>query len=211
MKDFEGAKRDFGKSDDATMYWELTANMRGAVDSQYYDEDDGIVNLYAADLKQMFDPVIKKITALLQSQLDAERRQAGHVSIKVTHGILGAIRLMLTWHHRRFSWLVASESRLTSTTSYVPGARSAAYVCFVLSIRKSSSIAARARLLKKFVVNQLSFVARHSAVFITFNPPPVARASTTAGHSTRPSTRCVITQTMASSGRGMIHTELVAT
>ena len=85
MKDFEGAKRDFGKSDDATMYWELTANMRGAQDSKYYDEDDGIVNVYTADLKQMFDVVIQKIMALLQSQLDAERRQAGHVSIKASH------------------------------------------------------------------------------------------------------------------------------
>ncbi len=83
MKDFEGAKRDFGKSDDLSMYWELTANLRGASDSRYYDEDDGVVNLYAADLQEMFDPVVEKIIALLQSQLDAERRQTGYVTIKV--------------------------------------------------------------------------------------------------------------------------------
>lgn len=58
--------------------------MRGAEDSKCYDEDDGIVNMYAADLKQMFDAVIKKIIVLLQSQLEAERGQAGYVSIEVS-------------------------------------------------------------------------------------------------------------------------------
>lgn len=33
----------------------------------------------------MFEPVITKIIALLQSQLDLERKQAGHVSIKVNN------------------------------------------------------------------------------------------------------------------------------
>ncbi|GIZ37993.1 hypothetical protein CKM354_000142000 [Cercospora kikuchii] len=82
MKDFEGAKRDFGKSNDTSMYWELTALMRGAPDSRFYDQEDGIVNVYYPDLKAMFEPVVKKIIALLQSQLDAERRQAGHATIK---------------------------------------------------------------------------------------------------------------------------------
>lgn len=34
-------------------------------------------------MKAMFDPVIDMITALMQSQLDAEVRAAGYVSVKV--------------------------------------------------------------------------------------------------------------------------------
>lgn len=35
-------------------------------------------------MKAMFDPVIAMITTLLQSQLDAERRQSGFVTIKAS-------------------------------------------------------------------------------------------------------------------------------
>lgn len=46
MKDFEGHKRDFGKLTDPSIYYEVAVNMKGAEDSKYYDEDDGIVNIY---------------------------------------------------------------------------------------------------------------------------------------------------------------------
>ncbi|KXS95922.1 hypothetical protein AC578_5199 [Pseudocercospora eumusae] len=82
MKDFEAIKRDFGKSDDHLRIYEAQVYMRDAPDSDYYDEDDGIVTLHPSDIKQMFDPVINKIKDLLQSQLDAERKQSGKVTIK---------------------------------------------------------------------------------------------------------------------------------
>ncbi|KAM3421123.1 hypothetical protein BST61_g1536 [Cercospora zeina] len=82
MKDFEGHKRDFGKLIDSSLYYEVQVYMKDAKDSKYYDEDDGIVRIYQEDMKAMFEPVIAKVIALLQSQLDAERMQAGHVTIK---------------------------------------------------------------------------------------------------------------------------------
>lgn len=45
MKDFEGHKRDFGKSTNVTAYYEVQVYMKDARDSKYYDEDDGIVTV----------------------------------------------------------------------------------------------------------------------------------------------------------------------
>jgi hypothetical protein len=92
MKDFEGHKRDFGKATN-TPYYEVQVNMSEAEDCENYDEDDGIVKIYPADLKSMFDPVVSRITALLQSQLDAERKQSGRVSIKVSNPSVTLTRL----------------------------------------------------------------------------------------------------------------------
>lgn len=46
MKDFESAKRDFGKSNHRSKYHEIQIYMKGADHSKHYDEDDGIVKLY---------------------------------------------------------------------------------------------------------------------------------------------------------------------
>ena len=45
MKEFEGHKRDFGKSSDPTNYYEMELVMK-AKDGHYYDSDDGLVKLY---------------------------------------------------------------------------------------------------------------------------------------------------------------------
>jgi hypothetical protein len=45
MKDFEGHKRDFGKSTGATDYYEMSLVM-DAPDSDHYDRDDALVKLY---------------------------------------------------------------------------------------------------------------------------------------------------------------------
>lgn len=84
MKEFESYKRDFGKSDDAAMYAELPIALKDAPESAWYDELDNIVNVFPADFKEMFKPVVEKILALVESQLDDERRQAGHNTIKVS-------------------------------------------------------------------------------------------------------------------------------
>ncbi|EGP82386.1 uncharacterized protein MYCGRDRAFT_97567 [Zymoseptoria tritici IPO323] len=71
MKSFETAKLDFGMSTDIKKYYEVDCFMEEAHKSHWYDDSE------CGDLKSMFDPVVDKIIALLQSQLDAERRQAG--------------------------------------------------------------------------------------------------------------------------------------
>jgi hypothetical protein len=45
MKEFEGHKRDFGKSNDITKYYEMELVMN-AKDSPYYDRDESLVKLY---------------------------------------------------------------------------------------------------------------------------------------------------------------------
>ncbi|CAK1359214.1 unnamed protein product [Cercospora beticola] len=82
MKDFESHKRDFGKSKDAKRFYEMQLYMEDVAESKYYDEDDFMVKIYRDDLKKMFEPVVSKITALLQSQLDAEKAQFGKSTIK---------------------------------------------------------------------------------------------------------------------------------
>lgn len=46
MKDFEGHKRDFGKSKDAKRYYEMQVTLKNVPESKYYDEDDGIVKIF---------------------------------------------------------------------------------------------------------------------------------------------------------------------
>jgi hypothetical protein len=98
MKDFEGHKRDFGKSTGATDYYEMSLVM-DAPDSDHYDRDDALVKLYEfvnlsrpglylltlrrSDLKALFDPVITRILSLIESQMLAERKEMGTNTIKV--------------------------------------------------------------------------------------------------------------------------------
>ncbi|KAK4609911.1 Heat shock protein 12B [Fulvia fulva] len=82
MKDFEGHKRDFGNSQDPDKYYKMQCFMRDAEDSKYYD-DDGVVRIYNEDLRKLFDPVVAMIIGLIESQLEAEKRQKkGKVTIK---------------------------------------------------------------------------------------------------------------------------------
>lgn len=46
MKDFESHKRDFGKSRDASRYYEMQLVMKDASESRYYDPDEGTVKVY---------------------------------------------------------------------------------------------------------------------------------------------------------------------
>ena len=46
MKEFEAHKRDFGKSDDPSKYYELQLVMRDAPRSRYYDEAECTVRIY---------------------------------------------------------------------------------------------------------------------------------------------------------------------
>lgn len=78
---FQGFKRDF-KAEDEGQCYEVTLFMKGQGDSHYYDEDESAVKIHHEDLKQMFDPVVSKIIALLQSQVDAVRKKNGS-SVKV--------------------------------------------------------------------------------------------------------------------------------
>lgn len=70
MKDFEGHKRDFGKSRDVRRVYELQLFMKQASDSAFYDEDEGIVKLGYMDLQRMFDTVVSLVrTDLVSSTL----------------------------------------------------------------------------------------------------------------------------------------------
>lgn len=57
--------------------------MRDVGDSEYYDEEESSVIFKHLDMKKLFDTVIDKIIALLQSQLDAID-QTDSVRVKVS-------------------------------------------------------------------------------------------------------------------------------
>lgn len=46
MKEFEGHKRDFGKSTDPSRYYEMELSMPRAADSKHYDSEQTMVKLY---------------------------------------------------------------------------------------------------------------------------------------------------------------------
>ncbi|EMF08039.1 actin-like ATPase domain-containing protein [Sphaerulina musiva SO2202] len=111
MKEFESYKRDFGKSDDAAMYAELPIALKDAPESAWYDELDNIVNVFPADFKEMFKPVVEKILALVESQLDDERRQAGHNTIK-TAILVGGFGDSVYLYNKMRPWLLARGVKL---------------------------------------------------------------------------------------------------
>lgn len=84
MKQFENHKKNFGKEipEPYEAYEIYKVGMSGVKESINYDEDDGTIKLYYHDLKAMFDTVVSKIVALLQSQLDDEVAQTGTNKIK---------------------------------------------------------------------------------------------------------------------------------
>ncbi|KXT06267.1 hypothetical protein AC578_9157 [Pseudocercospora eumusae] len=68
MKDFEGFKRDFGKSNNPAKRYKLRLSLRGVARSRNYDDRDSYVILHNEDLKAMFDPVVAQILDLLEQQ-----------------------------------------------------------------------------------------------------------------------------------------------
>ncbi|KXT08547.1 hypothetical protein AC579_10244 [Pseudocercospora musae] len=89
MKEFEGHKKDFGKSTNSRKVYEIPLWMKNAKGSRYYDDDEGIVRIYEEDLKRMFDPIVTKVKDLLQHQLDSERRQTGKATTIKTIILVG--------------------------------------------------------------------------------------------------------------------------
>ncbi|TVY82086.1 Heat shock 70 kDa protein 12A [Lachnellula suecica] len=68
MTYFEGCKRDFGLNDDQDV--QTIGPIRLDVpDSEYYEEDERLINLTHEDMKSLFDPVIAEITSLVGQQV----------------------------------------------------------------------------------------------------------------------------------------------
>lgn len=120
MKEFESYKRDFGKSDDDSMYAELPLALKGVPDSAWYNEMENIINVFPADFIEMFKPVVQKILDLVESQFDDERRQTGHNTIKVSLQIFCG-PAMLTPLCRLRSLLEVLEILPTSIIRCAPG------------------------------------------------------------------------------------------
>ncbi|KAL4806050.1 actin-like ATPase domain-containing protein [Aspergillus unguis] len=69
MKKFEIIKRDFGASDEETVF-ELPLNMTVEnPDPQYWDEEERLALVSSEDLRAIFDPVVKQIIGLVQQQI----------------------------------------------------------------------------------------------------------------------------------------------
>ncbi|EME80247.1 uncharacterized protein MYCFIDRAFT_189860 [Pseudocercospora fijiensis CIRAD86] len=75
MKDFEGFKRDFGKSSNPTKRYKLPLSLPGVPRSKHYDDTNSYVILYNEDLKSMFDPVVAQIFDLLEQQCSIATKQ----------------------------------------------------------------------------------------------------------------------------------------
>ncbi|KAF2131051.1 hsp70-like protein [Dothidotthia symphoricarpi CBS 119687] len=75
MKEFECHKRDFGYSDNLLdQLYELNLVIPQAEDSEFYDGDESVVKLNGRTMLSFFEPVVKKIIALLNQQIDAANR-----------------------------------------------------------------------------------------------------------------------------------------
>lgn len=79
----------------SVVHYEVPLYMKGVGDSVYYEEDSSAIKIHYADMKLMFDPVIAKIIALLQDQLDAVIKQSGAAKLKVNHCCFFHTSLML--------------------------------------------------------------------------------------------------------------------
>ncbi|KAL5045389.1 hypothetical protein BDW71DRAFT_215236 [Aspergillus fruticulosus] len=77
MRRFETLKRDFGVSDERTIY-ELPLNMTvDNPDPKFFDEDERMVLLSSDDLRTVFDPVVDQIIQLVRKQIDDASIEAG--------------------------------------------------------------------------------------------------------------------------------------
>lgn len=82
MKEFEGAKRDFGKLTDVQRASTLQVYLRDFPDSEHYDESSSELTIPHSDMKRMFDVVVEKVVGLLQSQLALDFRTHGKSTIR---------------------------------------------------------------------------------------------------------------------------------
>lgn len=67
MEKWEKVKRSFGESGDDRVQ-ELQLNIRGAPDSQWYNEEEGMVRLTKADVTKVFEPTVQEVIALVTQQ-----------------------------------------------------------------------------------------------------------------------------------------------
>ncbi|KAL4783416.1 actin-like ATPase domain-containing protein [Aspergillus varians] len=82
MKKFELIKRDFGTSNEETVF-ELPLNMTVEdPDPEYFDEEERLVFVSSKDLRAVFDPVVEQIIRLVRQQIKDANREAGRNSIK---------------------------------------------------------------------------------------------------------------------------------
>ncbi|KAL3461817.1 hypothetical protein BJX64DRAFT_260157 [Aspergillus heterothallicus] len=77
MRRFESIKRDFGTSDENTTY-ELPLNMSAPdADPKYFDDEERLVIISSDDLRNLFDPVVRRILKLVKRQIDDARQEIG--------------------------------------------------------------------------------------------------------------------------------------
>ncbi|KAF9767662.1 hypothetical protein IL306_015139 [Fusarium sp. DS 682] len=81
MTQFESIKRDFGVSKRSRQYL-LDLNLK-CPDSRWYHSEENEVVITTQDMADLFDPVVKKIIALLEQQIQATRSES-QLEIKVT-------------------------------------------------------------------------------------------------------------------------------
>ncbi|KAL4901109.1 hypothetical protein BDW74DRAFT_88294 [Aspergillus multicolor] len=76
MKKFETLKRDFGVSDEETIF-ELPLNMTvDDPDPRYFDEEERLVIVNSHDLRKVFDPVVNQIIKLVKRQIEDANKEA---------------------------------------------------------------------------------------------------------------------------------------
>ena len=81
MDQWERVKRSFGDAGDDRVQ-ELQLNIRGATDSQWYDEDENMVKLTKADVMQVFEPVVKEVLDLIRQQNDSIENEGKSLDVR---------------------------------------------------------------------------------------------------------------------------------
>ncbi|KAG5305456.1 Hsp70 family protein [Histoplasma capsulatum G186AR] len=78
MNKFEVIKKDFGHSNDPTIF-ELPLNMNAPhAKPEYFDDEERIVLLSSEDLQSVFEPVVEQILSLVREQIQDARKATGH-------------------------------------------------------------------------------------------------------------------------------------
>ncbi|ORY07257.1 hypothetical protein BCR34DRAFT_603919 [Clohesyomyces aquaticus] len=82
MNQFENHKRDFGLQHNSTAPFEVELVLEG-VTSPHYNAEEGKIKFTSADLERWFRPVVQKILALLQEQMNQVQMQSGRSINKI--------------------------------------------------------------------------------------------------------------------------------
>ncbi|KIN04334.1 hypothetical protein OIDMADRAFT_159767 [Oidiodendron maius Zn] len=78
MMSFEKFKQDFGRNDDDHHdIREVTDLKLDIPDSEFYNEEERIVNLTYKDIQGLFDPVVREISNLVRQQVKEVKRKTG--------------------------------------------------------------------------------------------------------------------------------------